>query len=1173
MQHVLLAIAIALILAIAAALTAPAYINWNDWRAHFESSATALAGVPVRIRGQIEATVLPTPAFTLRDVEIGDPDKGNGVRVGEVHGVLALGALMRGTVEAEEFVLRRPLIRLVVEPDKPVLPAIGVAVRATGLIALARVVVDRGSLVIDDRVAGQIITIDQIAGDGEIRAREGPGKFEVNFQHGGSRWSLRANAGQFKTDGQGRVRLTLERAADGTSLDADGMLALGGPAARFDGKVIAARKKGGGLPWQIATTVKASEQSVALEGFELTLGADAAPTEVAGQLLFVPRRGGRIEGSLSARRIDLDTAMGSESVKETPVAFAAARDVVALLNELPLRGRIGVSVEALIAGGNSVRELKTNLGLRQSALAIEGLEAKLPGRGTIKAAGAQSGRATFAGDAKLEAEDAVAFVRWAFGAAAALAFEEDSALRASGKVDWSDGRIAVDGLDFALGDAKLGGKFSISPGEGGRRTRIETALTANGADLSLLAPVAGWLRTGSEKADLVLGLQGRSLKFLGRPLARIDAAVSRTSEAVAVERFTVEDFDGLTARASGRIAAPIERPSGKIDFNLSTARPDGLAVLANEFLGADAARLVRHVAGTGRALKLSGTAMGAGSAAGVEVTAKGSLGEMDAGLAANFDLLTESLSEANVTLDARDASKLIAIFGLTAGLPSAGQGTLELDFAAPGKGDLPIAGRLSVPGASVSADGSLRLDAEERIEPKLDLRIDAGDLRLPLAAAAQAGGAGAIPAEGTMRFARTADAFAFENISLRVGGAQVKGTLTASGIEKPAIGGKLAIERMELVELLGFSLGRARDAQNFWPAARLGAGPLSAATGAVDFEVATLGLSGPPLATAVKFKLKFGPADMSIEDFTGDFAGGKLAGQARFVRGETLAFDGRATLTSFDLARAAASEPEKSAVRGRGDLTLSVAGNGATPAALVASLAGQGTITLQGLEIDRVDPNAVAAVFDVPEKNEPKDEASVVAVLSPALARAPLKIGKLEAPVIVAGGVARTGKTRTNMGGVQIVAEASIDLAKLTLDSSVDMEAGPSAGLTLRPGATVRWRGPLAAPERRVEAAALATAITLRAMERETQRIEERDRALPPLPQRSQETTGSNPMASVPSIVPPDPAAPPISVTPRIPLPSSRPREADEPRSALPPLPPPTYIRPVPQVYPPRMDN
>src|SRR5690606_40607879 len=64
-------------------------------------------------------------------------------------------------------------------------------------------------------------------------------------------------------------------------------------------------------------------------------------------------------------------------------------------------------------------------------------------------------------------------------------------------------------------------------------------------------------------------------------------------------------------------ALPIfERPSGTIEFDVATARPDGLAAIVNEFLGQEASQLVRYVAGSGNALKLSGKATGAGSAAG-----------------------------------------------------------------------------------------------------------------------------------------------------------------------------------------------------------------------------------------------------------------------------------------------------------------------------------------------------------------------------------------------------------------------------------------------------------------------------------------------------------------------------------------------------------------------------
>ena len=80
MQHALLGLAIAVIVAIAAALAAPAYVDWSDWRANFERHASSLIGAPVRIRGNIEATLLPTPAFVFRKVEIGGARNGAGSR-------------------------------------------------------------------------------------------------------------------------------------------------------------------------------------------------------------------------------------------------------------------------------------------------------------------------------------------------------------------------------------------------------------------------------------------------------------------------------------------------------------------------------------------------------------------------------------------------------------------------------------------------------------------------------------------------------------------------------------------------------------------------------------------------------------------------------------------------------------------------------------------------------------------------------------------------------------------------------------------------------------------------------------------------------------------------------------------------------------------------------------
>jgi hypothetical protein len=391
-------------------------------------------------------------------------------------------------------------------------------------------------------------------------------------------------------------------------------------------------------------------------------------------------------------------------------------------------------------------------------------------------------------------------------------------------------------------------------------------------------------------------------------------------------------------------------------------------------------------------------------------------------------------------------------------------------------------------------------------------------------------------------------------------------------VEKPALGGKLSIERLEAATLLGLVLGNAPAGSGFWPAARLGPAALAGATGAVEIEVAALGLVDRLAATGTKFRLKLGAADAAIEEFSGDLAGGRLEGHVRFVRGDALGIDGSAKLSSFEVARMLSPGTWQAAARGQGSLTLTLAGTGATPAALAASLAGQGTLALAAIEFDRLDPGAVASVFSAVDNDQPPDEIGVIAALAPAFAKGPLKLSQLEAPIVIASGVARTGRIRASAGTANISAAGDFDVAKRWVDAAIEIETAPPPGLTARPGATVRWRGPVAAPERGIEAAALATAITLRAMERETKRIEERDRAAPP--RRSEEPAGEqNPVALIaPEAAPapsaPAPPPPAVAPLPQVPVPQARPRLANPATTTLPPLPPPTSIRPAP-IFPP----
>ena len=111
MQATLLGISVAIILALVAALVGPHFVDWTQYRARFESEATRLAGMPVRIAGPIDVSLLPTPTLTLARVEFGAPAQPQG-KARELYAELALGPLVRGEFRATELRVIGPEVSL-----------------------------------------------------------------------------------------------------------------------------------------------------------------------------------------------------------------------------------------------------------------------------------------------------------------------------------------------------------------------------------------------------------------------------------------------------------------------------------------------------------------------------------------------------------------------------------------------------------------------------------------------------------------------------------------------------------------------------------------------------------------------------------------------------------------------------------------------------------------------------------------------------------------------------------------------------------------------------------------------------------------------------------------------------------------------------------------------------
>jgi hypothetical protein len=1144
-QHTLLGAGLALIVAIVAALAAPLFVDWNAWRPVFEQRASMLVGAPVSIKGPIEASILPTPAFVMRDVTIGDSEHGTGLKSGQIRGVLSLGALFRGAFEAEEIILAKPFMRVALGRDGRILLGRGMPAE-TDAFSISRFTVEGGTLVVDGGTGGEVYRFDKVSATGELQSRSGPLKLDALLVRDGLPWKLRAAAGQFGNNGSGKLRFTLSRAKDNIQLEADGMLALQKAIPRFEGKISLTQQRKGALPWKLLANAKVSRHALVLDDLGISLGSEF-PVELSGEARVRPRAHGGIEAALSAKHVDLDHIGDAPPGRDLVTAFAPLRNALAPFAGLPLSGTVDISADQLIAAGGTVRDLRARLSLHDGVFGPDRLTARLPGHGSVHLAGNVSKDGHFSGHLKLAAGEPSALANWIGLDTAGISVDDSGPFRLEGRLLASAKKFAIDQLALELADTTLGGNLAYAGKTAERPARIVANLNGDGVDLSLLTPVIEKALARTNAFDLDLSLAVREPRIFGQAARRFDAVISRDGGGLSIGRLAVEDLGGLNASAHGRIASYPERPDGRIEFTAEATRNDGLNALLETYGGGgEIAAYLHRVVAAGVPLHLAGTLNGDGSGTSVAIAADGSLNGTKMTFAARAEPKTMSLDGMHLALAARDASNLVALLGFPAPEPQAGQGRFEATIGQARKNAMPLKAHLVFPGIDFKGEGNLRF-GDKGIEPLINLQLDATDLRALSSAAARSSGA-VVPATGTARLIRSGGGVAFEDLALNFGDIRVRGRVSVKGIERPVLAGEFAVNRTRLSTLLTLALGRAGEGTP-WSDQALGPPPFEGASGSFDIDSAALGLTGTLVATGTRLRLEFDDHQAAIRDLSGDFAGGKLTGHARVLRDGMLSFESRVFLKGADLARILAPGTWRSKAHGKGTFAIELSGQGASPAQLATNVAGRGSFSIESFSVDKLAPGAISKLFASTTKRTPPAADRITAEFVKAMEAAPLKIAKVAGPIVIAGGVARTGKVTAKSNAVDIVSHASLDLAKLNFDATVSFEEAAAAGLSVRPSAVIRWRGPIAHVERSVELTPLVTALSLRAMNNEIRELDAR---------RNPPATSAivAPGATESSFTPPQP--------PSAPVPHRRPRVQVPARAAPPPLPPPLEIGPAP---------
>ena len=599
MQTTLLGLAIAIILALVAALAAPLVVDWNHYRAAFESEASRLTGLSVRVTGAIDARILPTPRIKLRNVEIGEAGKEPRLRAGSLDLEVRLGPLIRGEVQATEARLVTPQITLALDRSGAIDWPVGTRAWRPDDLSISRLRVEDGSIVLADAASGSRLTLQKLSFDGDIRSLLGPFRGEGTFVAGDEPYSYRISGGRGDADNEFKIRLGVNPSNHPLTTDVDGTLSLDHGVPQFDGTIALVRPVGAALssgqrvmndPWHAGGTIRATPAVASLQDVTFQYGPDERAVVFTGKADLTFGEQPHFDGEIAALEVNVDRALAAPDLTHRPPLLVVKSFVDAFVASIkpPLPGKLTVGIAGLTVGGTNVQSLHGVARFDATGWSLDGVELRAPGLTQVSLSGQlkQSGRGlAFTGPGALDSADADTLLAWLSGRGDA-ASAGVRILRARGDVTIAGDRLAVDGLDTTLDQDNVQGRFAYTWPTSDRPAIVEADLHATKLDLDALTAFA---KSAVDENGFAPPRQGSLALDIGKAtLAGIDARtveaqVKFDSGALQIERLSVGDLGGAALDISGRIDELSSQPRGRVTVDLTAGALADLSRVLGQF--------------------------------------------------------------------------------------------------------------------------------------------------------------------------------------------------------------------------------------------------------------------------------------------------------------------------------------------------------------------------------------------------------------------------------------------------------------------------------------------------------------------------------------------------------------------------------------------------------------
>jgi large subunit ribosomal protein L24 len=445
-------------------------------------------------------------------------------------------------------------------------------------------------------------------------------------------------------------------------------------------------------------------------------------------------------------------------------------------------------------------------------------------------------------------------------------------------------------------------------------------------------------------------------------------------------------------------------------------------------------------------------------------------------------------------LDADDGGALFALLNLDKILAvDKRPGQLTLAANGPLGGEFQVDSRLVAGGFDASAAGTLRFTGEG---PKGNLRVAvaAADLR-PLRQGPVSRSAEPLPATLTGHLAIGGGSLTLDDFSGAFGGTGLRGRLGVVLAQPLRVQGRIEADALDASAAIAVAIGMptsasARADVSAWSQEPFAPGLFAAAEGRIEFATPQAAFTPALVLRQARGVAKFSRSEIAFTDLEGSLADGGLTGQLVFNKSAA----GTSLRAHFGLAESDAGAllgGDKPPITGRLAAQIDIEGTGLSPAALVGSLAGNGTVSLEGGQFAALHPKIFDVAARAVDGGLTPDAAKVSEIADAALKSGSLDVSSAEGVITISAGQVRLANTIAQAEGAGLILAANVDLTEKSLNARLTLSGhrGTAASLEV-PVVFVSLKGPMTEPKRTVDLSALTAWLTLRSIEQQSKRLE-----------------------------------------------------------------------------------